>query len=750
VAQIILGPNLSPNLDGSVKKAAYAFLEKLTRDDTTPGLHIEPIAHSADPRVRTGRVNDMWRALLVKITSVDAGAHYVYLGTFQHDDAIARAKSTVIAINPRNGIAELVEADAQSRPAAQPPRGPSRPKPQPDDVDPTPQPLLETHGVGLDDLTRLGIDRRFAERAVAATTDDELIDALEGAPVWQAEALIDLAAGTTLDDVTAKLQIDLQPTDTAPSGTDDDHLLEALQKPAAQMSFAFVDDDEALRAAIEDEDFGHWRVFLHPEQRELAFRPRSGPVRISGGAGTGKTVVLVHRARHLAKADPQARIVLTTFNRTLAASLRDTLRILDPRIAVLDEHELGAPGVYIASVDAIARRVLVGAEGRLGPGEGHPGPLAQVLGARSQHVRDVTPVNSWNAAVGAARAVLPPDLATDSFLAAEYATVVLPNRITARDAYLRVPRPGRGVRLTRPQRMAVWDVIEHYRSAASAHGSTDFDEKAELAAAYLDVAAADGVARPADHVLVDEAQDLGPTRLRFLRALAAEGADDLFLAEDSQQRIYGQKIVLSRVGINIRGRSRRLTLNYRTTAQNLSYAIGILTGETWTDLDGDEIATTGYRSSRHGPTPSMTGVPTLTRAYDELSTRLASWLDGTVPPETVGILTLSNNQAEAVVRALEERGTLARLVADDRPVESGKVVVMTMHRSKGMEFRKVVLFDVSDEAGYWTAAYRNVPEAERADVELRSRSLLYVAATRARDELAVIWHGSPSVLLPTA
>src|SRR4029079_11980242 len=148
---------------------------------------------------------------------------------------------------------------------------------------------------------------------------------------------------------------------------------------------------------------------------------------------------------------------------------------------------------------------------------------------------------------------------------AEYAMVVLPQRITTRDEYFKVRRPGRGVSLNRERRSAVWDVIAAYRGSSSVNGSVDFGEAAALAAAMLEVRSV----RPADHVLVDEGQDLNPTHWQFLRALVAEGTDDIFIAEDAHQRIYGQRVVVGRYGIKIVGRSRRLALNYRTTAENL-------------------------------------------------------------------------------------------------------------------------------------------------------------------------------------
>ncbi|RPF20983.1 UvrD-helicase domain-containing protein [Myceligenerans xiligouense] len=752
--QIILGPQPKKSLDGSVKKAVFSFLEKLQADDTAPGLHIEPINGSHDPRVRTGRVSEFWRAVLVKVQG-GGDAHYVYLGTFAHDDAIAFAKTASVRINPRNGIAELIQADLESRPEPSLPEATDTTPPQPPTV-PAPEPLLPRRGVSLADLLELGIDPALAERAagVAAGTETEAEDLLldlagQAEAAWQGNALVDLAVGTPLADVAAKLALPAEgPADPAAS-SDDSLLLEALQQPAARLDFHFFENNEELRAAIEDDDFGKWRVFLHPEQRDHATKARNGSFRLSGGAGTGKTVVLVHRARHLARRDPSARIILTTYNRTLAGQLVEQLRTLDPELPV---HEnLGAPGVFVGGIDQIARKVLQRGTARLLAGGDSPGSVATVLGARTAEVLGNTANARWDQAIAMVPG-LPAELRSPTFFQAEYATVVLPNLVTQRDQYLRVRRPGRGTALSRPLRTAVWDVIEAYRASAAADATTDFEEKAMIAAVDLDAAAGAVVRsapRPADHVLVDEGQDLTPARLLLLRALAEEGPDDLFLAEDSQQRIYGQKIVLSRYGINIRGRSRRLTLNYRTTAQNLRYAVGVLANEQFVDLDDESATVAGYRSARSGPPVIAEGLGSLAGEYKEAAELVRSWIESPerpTKPENIGLLVRDRSSGNRLVTGLAEHGVDARFVGSEMPAAPGKPVVMTMHRSKGMEFSKVVLFDISESSDpSWISS---LPEAERADARLRDRSLIYVAATRARDELAILWKGSPSQVLP--
>lgn len=739
--QIIHGPRQKTRLDGSVKKAAYSFLEKLQDDDTTPGLHVEPIDNSADPRARTARVNDFWRAVLIKVG--DPGNSYVYLGVYPHDDAIEFAQRVTLRINPLNGIPELSTDGAipEGRPVQHPGAEPARPKP--DDIDATAYPLLETQGVSTADLQQLGIAPQAAERARTITDEDALTDFAETLPAWQGMALLDLACGKGLEAVRESLSLSAGERDPSADDTSE-ALIHALQHPAARAEFAFIDGQDELREVIENDDFGAWRVFLHPEQRQYAQRHRNGSFRLSGGAGTGKTVVLLHRAKHLARQDPQARIVLTTFNRTLADSLRSQLRLLDSSLVLAEEP--GEPGVHVAGIDQLARKVLRTARSGLGATADSEGPVSTVLGQRTPHVLDVTPQSKWREAIAAAGEDLPKDLRSITFMQAEYATVVLPNQIRDRATYLRVRRPGRRVPLDRSRRNAVWAVIQSYRAAAAASGTADFDEKAMIAAAYLDQRAE---GRPADHVLVDEAQDLTPSRLLFVRALVEQGPNDLFLAEDSHQRIYGQKIVLSKYGINIRGRSRRLTLNYRTTHQNLQFAVQILGDDSaYVDLESDTAQTKGYRAARRGPQPQLVAAETIAQEYDRAAEMIGEWLKEVDSAETIGILVHAKGVAETVQRAMTERGIDAKFVGSDTEVSPGKVVVMTMHRSKGMEFTHVLLFGIGAGSGLFTSHLSELPEQDQADALLQDRSLLYVAATRARDKLAVMWRGERSELLP--
>lgn len=731
--QVII-PSDVPSLDGSVRSQAYAFIDKLRKDDTTPGLHIERMTQAADPRVRTGRVNQFWRAVLIKLTGSHEEPRYIYLGTFPHDDAIAYARSVVFQRNPHTSAAEVIRVDLGGVSAHTVPSADDRQGGLALDA----SPILQAHGVTFEDLVDLGISAQVAHEALQAVSQDDLLDLAVAASGFQSEALLLLGSGESIEQVRASYKV--EPVSGGTGNDTDDDLIGALDHPVSRMQFTYLEDDEDLRAAIEDEDFARWRIFLHPEQNEHVTARTRGAFRLSGGAGTGKTVVLLHRTRALHLKYPAARIVLCTYNRTLASLLKSNLLVLDKKVRLA--RRPGDPGVYVGTVDSVARSIVARAADH---GLDVQRAVSELLGRPRSDVARTTPDTAWEAALRTAGQDLPSAMRTSDFFTAEHGTVVVPARITTREEYLRVRRHGRGVALGRAQRHAVWDVIEAYRAIGSATGTLDYDEKAMVAAMALNTAFGTRGRRVTDHVLVDEAQDLNPSRLVLLRALVAPGPDDVFLAEDSQQRIYAPRTVLSRHGLHVTGRSRRLLLNYRTTAQNLDYAVGILAGHEVVDLEDSVVDGTGFRSARSGPPPLTAGCETIEAAFETTARTLAKWLADGTPAETIAVLVRTGNEGTALSRALTGHGVPNLYYGSDETPGTGRVAILTMHRSKGMEFRNVIVFGATTGTG---STLDRLPEGDRPDALQRERSLLYVATTRARDRVALIWHGAASELLP--
>ncbi len=746
--QIVMTKLKNQDHDKNVKAKIMNFLTKLADDDTTSGLHIEPMANPADSRARTGRVDLALRAVLYRLDTSDSERVYVYAGTWPHDVAIERARTRKLQVNPINGIAELVEATAPA-PQPSPYQAPSVPPPIAAEPVVETGSYLERLGYTLVQLTdELGLPEALTTALFRESTEDDIFAVAEGLEnQWQSMAVLGLAVGDPIEKIRAELDLTADEPEQSADQTDvvlteDELIVTSLRHPASQMQFTMIDDDDELRRVIDGGDFGAWRVFLHPEQRKYASQNYNGPFRLSGGAGTGKTVVLLHRACRLANSDIDSRVVLTTFTKALAGNLQRDLERLDPKVHVADE--LGAGGVLVKGIDSLASAV------RSAAGEGFNEAALAVLGAVVESSARVRGTNDgWRDAIDDSDAVLPETILNPSFFEAEYLQVILPNRLSNKDDYLAIKRPGRGVPLNRKKRAAVWSVVDTYRRSARLMGEISYAEIAEVGAAWLEGRDPASVSL-VDHILIDEGQDFSPSHWKLARALARPGPNDMFMAEDTHQRIYGQHVVLSRYGIKITGRSRRLMLNYRTTEQNLGFALRIIEGGEYVDSEEQAETAAGYRSSRIGPVPTSLPAKDDAEQFANIAALVKGWLsDESAPvlPETIAILARSNSQAKKLQDVLGQYDLPVTLLTSAHS-KSKNPVVLTMHTAKGMEFSRVILFDVSEGSIPNKWALHNVAPEEMKDALLRERSLLYVAASRARDVLVVSWKGTRSTLLP--
>ncbi len=714
------------DVDGSLKGKAWDFVRKLNTDAELTGLDFKQPQGAIDKRVRTARVDLNYRAVLFDM-SVGGEPFYLLAGIKKHDDAYRFAETLELRVNPVNGIAEILRHQDVERVS-------KRGEGVTSSVDAT-QLLPFT----VEEITGLGILERVAVRAVEITDEDDLQELCLAVPEWQGDALLQLACGTSLEEVRRQYGPPSEPSRT--KATED--IGTALQHPASRMQFVVVteENDDELRAMLES-DFKYWRTFLHPEQRAVAYREQwNGSFRLSGGAGTGKTVAAIHRAAFLSGRPGGARVLLTTYTTTLAKQLEADLAQLAGPGRVGRGTGLLEPGtVRVAGVDRIARQIVAQADGHV------PKVIPQLEVDRL-----------WEQVVQDLPDLTPQDLhlLTPSFLAAEYQNVILAQEITDRQRYLKAPRRGRGVRLNWLQRTRIWDVVELFHRHLQTDGKTTFPALVARAAEVLTDETKRSVIDKFDHIIVDEGQDLNAAHWLMLRRLVDKGPNDLFICEDSHQRIYGERLVLSHFGIDVRGRSRKLTLNYRTTRQNLAFGLRVLEGDQVVDLEGGEESRIGYRSRLSGPEPILQGFVSAIAEADFVARTIGEWLaaDGVedahrIKAESIGVLVRTNRSRDELARALRQAGVQAEVLTADSD-ESGKGVrVTTMHRAKGMEFARVLVADVAESVLPSRWLLDNTPLEDRHDVEQRERLLLYVACTRARDQLVVSWHGKPSPFLP--
>lgn len=678
-------------LDGSLKARVLDFIMKLQRDPDATGLDLKMPAGVRDRRVRTARVNDNFRAVLFELPE-----GYILAAVKPHDAAYAYAARLQFEVNAATGAAEILDlaaaASTATAAASAAPASPARP------------PVLGS--VSAADLTRFGVHPEIAASLVQISDEDQLLSAADALPRAQAEAVLDLAAGRSPEQVWA----DFAWADAAPDADAAD-IAGALARPLSRLSFTSLEHDADLQAALEG-PFERWRVFLHPMQRALAYREYNGPVRVTGGPGTGKTVTALHRAAYLA--DQGQRVLLATYSRTLRDSLTDNLVKLAGREVL--EH------VDVQTIDGVAHRVLL-AEAD------DPAKVrtAAVLSDTSPRV-----LGYWSDAAAAAPRPWHP-----GFLAAEWTQVVLANDIRDRQEYLTVSRAGRGKRLSRIDRAELWEIFKRFELILEQEGCLTFTQIAALAASM-----------PArsryDHAVVDEAQDLHPAHWRLLRNVAPQ----LFLVGDAHQRIYSARFSLSRLGIETRGRSRRLTVSYRTSREILRCSLGIVSGVSFDDLDDDADTLQGYRSEFTGPAPIVRGYASHAEELAGLVWTMKDWQADGVSSRDMCVAARTSQQLEDAADALHAAG-LATLTmgpatspADDNP----GIRLMTMHRAKGLEFRAISVIGADSQ---------NIPprwlipddEIDARQFLQQERCLLYVACSRARERLAVSWTDEPSPFL---
>ena len=478
--------------------------------------------------------------------------------------------------------------------------------------------------------------------------------------------------------------------------------------------------------------FTAWRTFLHPSQREIAYRPSySGPAQVTGGPGTGKTVTVLHRTAFLAvraasgPAGPggaeasaprpdAAPILLTTFNGNLANALQAQLDLLIRDPAVRRQ-------IQVRNVDRLAYSIVTEARGT---------PVIadeRVLRAR------------WAEAATAFGLELTP-----VFLKNEWEQAILAQDLRSEHAYLTCLRTGRGRPLTRAQRSRVWQAARHVMAELATARQTTHLQLANEATHLLRETGAPCYR----HILVDEAQDLHPAQWRLLRAAVAEGPDDLFIAADPHQRIYSSRASLASLRISVRGRSRKLSLNYRTTQEILAWAMPLLGSDPVTGLDGEADSLLGYRSPMHGQRPQVRLAATRGEEFAFLSERIRSWLAAGFEPDAIGVTARSAGLVREARGALKTDG-LDTTSISGRGGAAG-VRAGTMHAMKGLEFQAVAVIGVEEGAVPDPAAITaddEDPLAHAQDLQ-RERCVLFVACTRARDHLYVSATGKLSTFLP--
>jgi hypothetical protein len=676
-------------LPSSIQSKVMKWAIQFQSDPTSSGINYENINGARDSNLKSVRLDRDWRGIVFKPSSGDV---YVLLYVDHHDNAYRWAENRRLTINPVTGAMQMVVVESVAVVEAALPK--SAPVAAAPTVDAS-QPLFD--GFSDRELLSLGVPEEMLLEVRALRSELQL-DALQGRlPVEGYEGLFLVVAGDSVSQVlnARETRVDRN-VDTTDFAT-------ALATPESQSRFVIVDDDQAM-LAIMNAPLAQWRVFLHPTQQKLASGDRSGPVRVLGGAGTGKTVLAMHRAKWLAdnRTPDGKKVLFTTFTKNLASDIEQNLRTLcsNATLAKLEVRNLDAWVHAFMRSRKLEHRIVYD---------------------RKQD----TALQAWQAAMAVRDTTL--DL-PDNFYELELEQVVLAQGITTRDQYRTARRTGRESVLSRAKRDAVWPVFEEYRGQLSSRKLKEVDD------AYREVAdllLAEGKQEAGySSIIIDETQDFGPQALRLLRAIIPPGDNDLFFVGDGHQRIYSRhRAGMSKCGIDIRGRSRKLYLNYRTTDEIRRQAVALLEGCEVDDLDNGNDETRRYKSLSHGPAPYVVSADGIEVAATQVIGFIKTVREGKGDGEAPSVCVIASSEKNREVLAKQVQGaglSCATITAQTNHSDSREVVhFATMHRAKGLEFDAVVVLAPE--------SYFGAPEETG-----NQRRLMYVALTRAKRAAALI------------
>ena len=673
------------------------FVNKFRTNPSLPGINYEKLQRAKDPNIRSVRIDQSYRGIVLK---PESGNVYVLLWVDLHDKAYKWAENKTYKIHPETGSLQVIEVEDTIE------KGDRQDQEAVEEVDTLFKDIRDKY------ILRLGVPKEQLPLVRKLKNEDELDEIADKLPQEAYEALFYLAAGYTLEEVFQEIERvdDKQPVDVKNFNT-------ALFNTDSRRRFYIVEDELEL-AAILNAPLEKWRVFLHPSQQKLVERNWNGPVRVLGGAGTGKTVAAIHRAKWLAQnafPSEKDRILFTTFTRNLAADIQDNLAKICPKDTLRKIEVINLD----RWVSGFLRR------------NGYNYEID--FGKRTSHL--------WKQAVDMA----PDDLKLDpTFFRDEWERVIQPQAITSVDKYFKASRVGRGVRLNRKMRKIIWTVFEEYRILLNENGLKEGSDAMRDARLLIECK---NETLPYRTIIVDEGQDMGPQAFKLIRKMVPEGPNDLFIVGDAHQRIYKHKVVLGRCGINIRGRSRKLRINYRTTDETRSWAVSLLKGIKIDDLDGGMDDQKGYKSLLHGVFPEVRQFQSLKEEVDFIANYLKEVENSDGSLNEVCLVARTNNLVDQYQNVLMEKGfhtyKIRRKEPEDR--KASGVRLATMHRVKGLEFDRVIIAGVNDGIiPFQSSEIVTSDSTVRREAEINERALLYVSATRAKREVQVSCFGKPS------
>lgn len=665
------------------------FMTKFRNNPKAPGINYEMLK-GIDRKICSVRIDETYRGIVVR--QEETGV-YLLLWVDHHDEAYAWAERKRCEVNPQTGAIQVFDVQVVEEAVT------SKTKKLFADVSDS-------------DLIKLSLPKVQIPFVRTLVSKEDFVNAEKIFPHDAYENLTWIAEGFPIEEVLEMVSAN------AVSETPTDDLSKALESLESQKSFVVVEGEEELRK-IMAEPLEKWRVFLHPTQRRIVQKNYSGPARVLGGAGTGKTVVAMHRAKFLAeRIDSQDRILFTTFTANLASDIRENLR----KICSVEEMRK----IEVINLDALVSQYLR-----------EQGFTPTVKYGEEIHAL-------WEKAIAEAAEDLEFD---EEFYEEEWNRVVIAQEALSLEKYVKAPRNGRGTRLDRKKRVAIWKVFECYLNLLRENHVRDANmamyecslllKKRNVRAKYA-------------HIIVDEAQDFSDNAFRLIRAFAGEErTNDIFIVGDAHQRIYKNKPMLSRCGINIRGRSNLLKINYRTTEEIRKHAFALLNRISFDDLDDSFDDGDKCRSLTHGNAPIVKNFKDVSEEIQFIIDEIKTLADQGVSLSSVCIVARTQKFVDLYNDALKDAGwkifAIKRGKPDDRSFDG--IRIATMHRVKGLEFKYVFVAAANSGVIPLKSAIKGADEISKQEAVTAEKCLLYVAMTRAQKGVYITSFGKTSEFL---
>ena len=664
------------------------FINKFRNNPLAPGINYEKLQDVTDKKICSVRIDDTYRGIIVR--QAETGV-YLLLWVDHHDEAYAWAKNKKCEVNPKTGAIQVY--DMISMPA----------------VSPAAEDFMLFAEVSDAEMIELGLPEGQLSFLRSIIDADDFYKKENSFSKDVFESLSWIVEGFPVSEVIDMVASEKEKREVS------DSLAAALESPETLKSFVVVEGEDELRR-IMAEPLEKWRIFLHPTQRKIVNRTYSGPARVLGSAGTGKTVVAMHRAKHLAsELKDKKRILFTTFTANLASDIKENLR----KICTLEEIRK----IDVLNLDAWVAQFL--------REHGYSSKIA--------YSEDLQ--NLWEDAVSMN------DFDNEfpvSFYEEEWNRIVVAQEAFTLEKYIKATRNGRGTRLDRKKRIQIWKVFESYQNLMKERQIRDVNTAMYECRLLAAKAPAESLYK---HIIVDEGQDLSANALRLLRTIAGEEHDDdIFIVGDAHQRIYKNKASLSKCGINIRGRSSILRINYRTTEEIRRTAFALLKGISFDDLDDSSDNDDRCQSLTHGEMPRILYFKTANEEFDAVLAEIKKLIASGFSVKNICVVARTHKLLEDYIAQFTSNGIrlfeIKRSKSDDRSLDG--IRIATMHRVKGLEFQYVFIVAANKRIIPLASAIDHTDTISEQESITAEKCLLYVALTRAQKGAYIIGYGQMS------